>query len=124
MIRSRGFVAKIVRTSALALAAASAFTGADTTAARAQDQAEQAAQPTPGCALTGSSNVFAEGKSMLTIGDVAGCPGIRYEIIPNVMINGQVAVRLLPSEDCAPGGADSVQTGDGAAGLRGDGAGC
>lgn len=80
---------------------------------------QDASPPTPPCALTGSPNVMAEGRGMLTIGDVAGCPDVRYEIIPGVMINGQAAVRLLPKDDCAPSGAASVMTGDGAAGVRG-----
>lgn len=77
------------------------------------------ASPSAPCALTGSVNVFVEGKAMLTLGDVAGCPGIRYEIIPNVMINGEPAVRILPQDDCAPAGANSVRTSDGAAGIAG-----
>lgn len=70
----------------------------------------------PGCALTGSPNVFVEGRSMLRLGDVQACPGLRYEIVPNVFINGQPAVQLLPGEG-AGGGADSV-TVDGAPAAR------
>ena len=95
--------------------------GAPLALAQTANQADEAAPPTPPCALSGSTNVFAEGRGMLTIGDVAGCPNLRYEIIPNVMINGQAAVRLLPQEGCATGGSNSVRTGDGAAGTTGSG---
>lgn len=62
----------------------------------------------PRCALQGSTNVFIQGGAMLRLGDVAGCPGVRYEVIPNVRIGGEPAVRILPQEGCAPGGAESV----------------
>ncbi len=113
-----------LRSLALRLAAAATLTiapGASIALAQTADQAGGAASATPPCALSGSSNVFVEGRGMLTIGDVAGCPNLRYEIIPNVMINGQPAVRLLPQEGCAPGGSTSVRTGDGAAGTTGSG---
>lgn len=71
----------------------------------------------PGCALQGSPNVFVEGKAMLRLGDVMGCPGLRYEPIPGVFINGQQAVRLLPPEDETRQGG-----GSGAAGVFIDGA--
>lgn len=78
---------------------------------------------TPGCALSGSPNVFVEGASMLRLGDVQGCPGLRWEIIPGVFINDQPAVRVLPKEDCPTGGAVSVTVGGAPATRQGD-AGC
>ena len=77
-------------------------------------------QSAPGCALTGSENVSVEGKGMLRLGDVAGCPGLRYEVVPNVLINGQPAVRLLPSEECVADSADSVFADGGAVARQGD----
>lgn len=73
----------------------------------------------PGCALQGSPNVFVEGAGMLRLGDVQACPHLRYEIVPNVFINGQPAVRLLPSEG-AGGGADSVTIDGAPASRQGD----
>ena len=84
--------------------------------AQAQPNAEDGAA-SGRCAVSGSPNVFVEGRSMLRLGDVQGCPGLRYEVVPNVFINGQPAVRLLPSDDGGGGGADSV-TVDGAPAAR------
>ena len=50
---------------------------------------------------------------MLRLSDVAGCPGLRYEIIPGLHINGEPAVKLLPNQDGTGGG--------GAASVRADG---
>ncbi|MEL6979884.1 MAG: PAAR domain-containing protein [Pseudomonadota bacterium] len=79
----------------------------------------------PGCALNGSPNVFIEGASMLRLGDVQGCAGLRWEIIPGVFINGQPAVKVLPQEECPSigGGAVGV-TIDGAPAARQGDAGC
>lgn len=82
--------------------------------------AQTPSEPVPGCALSGSPNVLIEGGAMLRLGDVTACPGLRYEIIPGVFVNGQPAVRLLPSEDCATDGADSVAIGGGQAQRQGD----
>jgi uncharacterized Zn-binding protein involved in type VI secretion len=105
------------------LPALAALTGLTAAPAMAQttDAAGAAAAATPPCGLTGSADAFAEGRAMLRLGDVAGCPGVRYELIPGVLINGQPAVRLLPQDDCAAAGASSVRTGDGAAGTTGGG---
>lgn len=93
------------------------FNGALTDAAHAQSQA---AAP-ENCAVKSSSNVRVEGMGMLRLGDVAGCPGLRYEIIPGVRINGQPAVRLLPNEDGTGGGGAASVTADGkAVGRQGD----
>ena len=77
-------------------------------------------QTAPGCNLTGSESVFAEGSGMLRLSDVVACPGLRYEVIPNVIINGEPAVRLLPSEECAAGGAASVTINGAPAARQGD----
>lgn len=67
----------------------------------------------PPCALTGSPSLLAESRAMLRLGDVQGCEGVRYEVIPGVMLEGQPAVRLLPdvAADCAAVGAASVSIG-------------
>lgn len=75
----------------------------------------------PGCALLGSESVRVEGLGMLRLGDVAACPGLSYEIVPNVMINGQPAVRLTPRPDCASKGSDSVLVNGAVASRQGDG---
>ncbi len=75
----------------------------------------------PRCAVSGSENVFVEGGSMLRLGDVAGCPDLRYEVVPGVLINGQPAVRILPKEACVPGGANSVTISGRQAQRTGDG---
>lgn len=74
----------------------------------------------PSCVLSGSESVRVQGTGMLRLGDVAGCPDVRYEVIPGVFINGQPAVRLLPDEDCAPRGSESVTIGGAPAGRAGD----
>jgi len=48
------------------------------------------------CGLIGSNPVIVEGRSMLKLSDVQGCEGVAYEIIPNLMIEGEPAVRLVP----------------------------
>lgn len=89
--------------------------------------AAQAPAPpaSPGCALTGSPNVSVEGRGMLNLGDVQACPGLRYEIIPHVIINGLPAVRLLPSDEASGSGAsgsgaNSVTVGGAPAARQGD----
>ncbi|MCI4662181.1 MAG: PAAR domain-containing protein [Neomegalonema sp.] len=72
------------------------------------------------CALQGSPNVFIEGKGMLRLGDVLACPGLRYEVVPSVFVNGQPAVRLVPEGGCLVGGANSVTLEGGAAATAGD----
>ena len=76
-----------------------------------------------GCALTGSESVLIEGRGMLRLSDVTGCPNLRYEIIPHLLINGEPAVRLLPSDECATSGAESVLADGAPLGTVGD-AGC
>lgn len=68
--------------------------------------------PTPRCDFSGSANVTVNGLPKLRLGDVAGCPNIKYEIIPGLMINGQPAVRIVSDEDCvAEGSADVLADG-------------
>ncbi len=57
---------------------------------------------------------------MLRLSDVVACPGLRYEVVPNVIINGEPAVRLLPSEECGTGGAASVTINGAPAARQGD----
>lgn len=89
-----------------AIAAALVASGA-TGSALAEDAAAPPAVEIP-CALSGSASVTINGRAMLRLGDVAGCPGVRYEIIPGMTVNGEPAVRLLPDEDCAPSGEAGV----------------
>ncbi len=42
---------------------------------------------------------------MLRLGDVIHCPELRYDIVPNVRIGGQMAVRLSVEGRCAAGAA-------------------
>lgn len=57
---------------------------------------------------------------MLRLSDVAGCEGLRYEVIPNVLIGGQPAVRLTPDGPCQVSGAASVVVDGTPAGRAGD----
>ncbi len=59
---------------------------------------------------------------MLRLGDVQGCEGVRFEVIPGVMIEGQPAVRLLaePGSGCTVAGAGSVVIGGETAKRQGD----
>lgn len=75
----------------------------------------------PSCALSGSESVLIQGAGILRLGDVAGCPGVRYEVVPGLFINGQPAVRLLPKEGCAPTGAEAVTIDGAPANRTGDG---
>lgn len=82
----------------------------------------QTAPPDPGaaappCAVSGDPSVLVEGRPMLRLGDVIGCEGVRYEVIPNLLIGGQPAVRLTPDGPCQGGGAVSVIV-DGAPAAR------
>ena len=52
------------------------------------------AQPFPACARTGAASVFFNGKPALKLADVAACPAGSFEIIPNVMIEGQPMVHF------------------------------
>ena len=90
--------------------------------AGAQHVEPQPAAPPEPCVLTGSSDVFAEGRSMLRLSDVSGCDPRTYEIIPSVFVNGEPAVRLLadPETGDAPGGAASVLVDDQPANRLGD----
>lgn len=46
------------------------------------------------CVKTGAVSVFFNGKPALKLGDVAACPPAMYEIIPNIVIEGQPMVHL------------------------------
>ncbi len=70
-------------------------------------QAQNTGEPAK-CNLQGSSNVFVNGLPKLRLGDVEGCEGIKYEIIDGLFVNGQPAVRLLPSERCVISGSPNV----------------
>mgnify|MGYP006865013823 CR=1 FL=1 len=74
------------------------------------------------CALTGSSSVQVEGRGMLKLGDVQGCTDVQYEIIPNLIIEGQPAVRLLPRGgiDCRVSGSAGVVADGGQVARVGD----
>lgn len=76
--------------------------------------------PGAACAALGSPNVFVEGRPMLRLSDVVGCPDLNYEIVPNVFVNGEPAVRLTPSTECAGSGASSVFADGGAVARSGD----
>lgn len=73
----------------------------------------------PNCALTGTSSLMVEGRGMLKLSDVQGCKNLRYEIIPSLMIEGEPAVRLVPTGNikCGVGGSTSV-TAEGGAIIR------
>ena len=63
----------------------------------------------PDCVMTGSPDVFAEGRSMLRLSDVAACDPSTYEVMTSVFINGEPAVRLLPAPgEAGASGASSV----------------
>ena len=73
------------------------------------------------CALGASSSVRVEGRGMLRLGDVQGCDGVRWEIIQGLFIDGQPAVRLLPSEACGVSGSESVLADGAPVSRQGDG---
>ena len=54
----------------------------------------------PSCVKTGAVSVFFNGKPALKLGDVAACPPATYQIIPNIVIEGQPMVHLT---GCAAG---------------------
>ena len=76
----------------------------------------------PHCALTGSSSLMVEGRGMLKLSDVQGCKNVSYEIIPSLMIEGEPAVRLVPTGNikCGVGGSTSVTAEGGAVTRIGD----
>lgn len=57
---------------------------------------------------------------MLRLSDVVGCPGLAYEVAPNVFVNGEPAVYVIPIDECGGGGAESVTVDGAAATRRGD----
>jgi uncharacterized Zn-binding protein involved in type VI secretion len=52
------------------------------------------AQEIPDCAKTGAASVVFNGKPALKLADVVTCPPSSYEIIPNVVIEGQPMVHF------------------------------
>ena len=52
------------------------------------------AQPLQSCARSGAVSVFFNGKPALKLADVVACPAGSFEIIPNVMIEGQPMVHF------------------------------
>lgn len=52
------------------------------------------AQGLPPCAKTGAASVMFNGKAALKLADVATCPAGSFEIIPNVMVEGQPMVHF------------------------------
>ncbi len=52
------------------------------------------AQGLPACAKTGAASVMFNGKPALKLADVAACPAGSFEIIPNVMVEGQPMVHF------------------------------
>lgn len=82
--------------------------------AKAQDAAK------PGCLLSGSAGVAVNGMGMLRLGDVAGCPNIKYEIVPGLMIDGQPAVRIVSDSNCVAAGSSDVLVDGKSASRQGD----
>jgi uncharacterized Zn-binding protein involved in type VI secretion len=81
------------------------------------------AQTLPGCAQTGASSVFINGRPMLRLSDVAGCPAGMFETVPGIFVEGEPAVRLAaPAPDCSAGGSANVLLGGAPAGRAGDAA--
>jgi uncharacterized Zn-binding protein involved in type VI secretion len=81
------------------------------------------AQTLPGCAQTGAASVFINGRPMLRLSDVAGCPAGMFETVPGFFVEGQPAVRLAaPAPDCSGGGSADVLLGGVPAGRTGDAA--
>lgn len=79
------------------------------------------AQSLPGCAQTGAASVFINGRPMLRLSDVAGCPAGMFETVPGIFVEGQPAVRLAaPAPDCSGGGSADVLLGGAPAGRAGD----
>lgn len=72
--------------------------------------------PMPDCVKTGAATVFFNGKPALKLADVAACPPGSFEIIPNVMIEGQPMVHL---SGCAAG-SPNVSVGGKSANTLGD----
>jgi uncharacterized Zn-binding protein involved in type VI secretion len=56
--------------------------------------AEDAPQPIPSCAMSGSKSVFIGGAPALRLSDVVNCPPELYEIVPSIMIEGQPMVKF------------------------------
>ncbi|WP_029059860.1 hypothetical protein [Stappia stellulata] len=81
------------------------------------------AQALPGCAQTGAASVFINGRPMLRLSDVAGCPAGMFEPVPGIFVEGQPAVRLAtPAPNCSGGGSADVLLGGVPAGRAGDAA--
>ena len=81
------------------------------------------AQSLPGCAQTGASSVFINGRPMLRLSDVVACPKGMFEPVPGIFVEGEPAVRLAaPAPDCSAGGSANVLLGGAPAGRAGDAA--
>ena len=52
------------------------------------------AEELPACTKTGAKSVYFNGKPAVKLGDVTTCPAGSYEIIPNVIIEGQPLVHF------------------------------
>lgn len=88
--------------------------------AAAQTGAADGQAPQTPCVVTGDPSVRINGRPMLRLGDVIGCPDLRYDIIPNVMIGGQPAVRLSANGACSAGGSVNVTINGAPAATAGD----
>ena len=77
---------------------------------------ENPAAALPSCVKTGAVSVFFNGKPALKLADVAACPAGSFEIIPNIVIEGQPMVHLTGcatgSTNVFAGGKASNTTGD------------
>lgn len=114
--------AKIATAGSIATVGALAFflLSIDGAGAQALHPAPASAQH-PGCVAVGDPSVVAEGRPMLRLSDVVGCPGVRYDVSPNVFIGGEPAVRLAPSDRCGAATANSVLVNGVAAATSGAG---
>ncbi len=79
------------------------------------------AQGLPGCAKTGAASVMFNSKPALKLADVAACPAGSFEIIPNVMIEGQPMVHFNTGvSGCIAGASPNVIVGGKAVTTTGD----
>ncbi len=63
----------------------------------------------PSCAKTGAKSVMFNSKPALKLSDVAACPSGSYEIIPNVMIEGEPMVHFNSGvAGCVAGGSPNI----------------
>jgi uncharacterized Zn-binding protein involved in type VI secretion len=79
------------------------------------------AQALPACAKTGAKTVFFNGKPALKISDAAACPAGSFEIIPNIIIEGEPAVHFTTGiGNCVSGASPNVIMNGKAATAAGD----